>query len=208
MIMVLCLALCACGGSSSGTSLPKTDEDERYSMTLNDAKITRTIDHSDDGDNFFIPTDSDLSTSTKDVLFAGEDKTMLYFEAEYSYIGKEPYETTDFIFLKAFEPELSIGDYNFSSDFFVFHRINNGDWNICASDAGSDIREALGLDLSVPGGNKGNGSLFEYQPLEENVYTLRGVIAFPEKIADECAKGCTLKLAGTFGGVSFTFTPN
>ena len=202
--MTTCLVFCACGEGGNTASLPKTSESEHYSMTLKDAKITRAITHSEDGDNFFIPTESDLTASTEELLVTEEDQTMLYFEAEYSYIGTETYQTTQFIFLDAFEPELSIGDYDFSSNFFVFQKTNDDDWKICASDSNSDIREALGLDLSKVGGNTGEGAIFEYQPLEENVYTLRGIIAFPEKIAEECAKECTLKL----GGISFTFTPN
>lgn len=201
----MCLALCACGGGTSENTMafPKTTEDEHFSMTLKDAKVTYAVEHSDSGDSFFIPTESDSSSSTTKILVPGDSNAMLYFEAEYKYIGKETYNTTDFVFLDAFEPKLSIDDYSFTSNYFVFHRTNNEDWRICAADSDISVREALGLSLPNVS-STGNYGSFEYQPLDDNVYTLRGVIVFPKKIAEECAKECTLKL----GGLSFTFAPN
>ena len=203
MIMAICLSLYACGGNSSekAAEFPKTSENEFYSMTLKNAEIAYAIDHSDNGDNFFIPTESDLTSSTKTVLIPQDDNAMLYFEAEYKFIGKEAKLNTDFAFLDAFIPKLLVEDYSFSTDYFVFQKTNNEDWAICAANKQTDntVREALGLDLPNV------GTLYEYQPLEDKVYTLRGVILFPKKLIDECSKECTLSFKD---GLSFTITPN
>ena len=147
-------------------------------------------------EEFFTPTDEPFVDEDGYLLdgihgFSASkdsDTTYLYYNFEFSFIGKETHSCT-----YDFRPIVSYADYIFNSDYMAFGRIlgevkfNGHIWFNFASDE-YPLVEALGMEVG--------GFDSDLKPLSNDVYEVRGIISVPKAVAEDKDAEITLRLAG------------
>lgn len=201
--LAMLLSLCACGG---GSDTPKNDDttpldnnedsnprettpagdavyyvgeeipSDYFPFTVTEATFSNQI-VSTKSDDFLTPT----SDTGSGAFSADKDYQWLYYEVEYTYSGTSTLSLIESLFM----PTVYYGEYEFSSDYFTFGKIDNS-WYIFRSDY-DGVGHPLLKDLSSNGYHK-------YEPLDDTVYVIRGVIKVPTKAIEDTETPIYLKL--------------
>lgn len=202
LALVLCLSLCACGGSNDepetteaqteiaeDSSLRETTpkgyeiyyvgeevSSDYFPFTVKEATFSEQV-VSLKSNEFLTPT----TDTGSDTYGADKDYQWLYYEVEYTYKGKSTLSQVDALC----KPTVYYGEYEFNSEYFTFGKINNS-WYILLSDY-EGVGHPLQRDLSFY-------SSYKYEPMEDAVYVIRGVIKVPEKAIADTETPIYLKL--------------
>ena len=190
-------SLCACGGGNGATepqaegSTPEATEQadkdcypigeevssEYFPFTVTSVNFADRVS-SKIGDDFLKP---DVSGSLVGTVSAEKGYKWLCYDIEYTYCGK----TTLSLVESLFTPTVYFEDYEFGSDYFTFAKIDNK-WFILNNDF-TGVGHPLLKELSSNGYSK-------YEPMDDTVYEIRGVIKVPDKIIGNSETPIILKL--------------